>query len=129
MIACTLKKKNALTLVELLITVFVLSIGILSTLLFFTNAMRSTEFARDITEATSHAGTVLEEMHTRETLANIAQTDWSAWSLGEGINTLPSESVTVAITNAAADPLDITVTVNWTRSQRQNTMSLKTRIH
>src|SRR5882672_6936083 len=112
--------KSGLTLVEVLMTVFVLSVGVLSSLMFFTNAMLSTEYARDLTVATTHAEYVFEEMQTRNTLANITGTNWSSWFTGQGLNTLNGESVAVTYTNSAADPLAVTTTVNWTKKSRTN---------
>lgn len=123
------RKKKGMSLVELLISVFVLSIGILGLMLFFTNAMLSTELAREITVATSHAEYTLEEMKTRSTLANITSTNWVSWYTGQSLNTLNSEALTVTITNTSADPLDITATITWNKRGRTNTVSLTTKIH
>lgn len=122
------ENNGGFTLAELLVATFVLVVGVLSALLFFSNAMNATQYAGDITEASSHGEYVLEEMKTRTTLANIANTDWGAWITGENIYSLPSESMTVAITNAQANPLDISLDVNWTRKSRANNVNLRTRI-
>jgi len=121
-------KKDGLTLAELLLTVFVLSVGILSTVLFFTTVMQSTQYASDITEATSHAEYVFEEMRTRSTLANITSTDWPVWAASQGFVTLPSEDISVDIVDPAADPLVIHITVSWVRNSRQNNIVLSTEI-
>ena len=123
------KKPQGLTLAELLIAVFVLSIGILSALMFFTSAMLATETARDTMVATTHAEYTLEEMKTRSSLANITGTNWVSWASSSSINTLPSETVTVTFVNSSADPLDITVTVGWNKKGRSNNVSLRTEIH
>ena len=120
--------KRGLTLAELLLTVFVLSVGILSTLMFFTTVMQSTQYASDITEATSHAEYIFEEMRTRATLANITATDWPAWAASQGFVTLPSEAIGVNIVNPLADPLVIHITVSWVRNSRQNNIVLSTEI-
>lgn len=123
-----LKTNKGFTLVEVLVAAFILVVGILGALLFFASAMTSTESAGDITAATSHGEYVLEEMKTRTSLANIVNTSWSAWATGENLCTLPAESVTVAITNSQANPLDIRLDVNWTRKARANTVTLRTQI-
>ncbi len=122
------KNKQGLTLVEVLITVFVLSVGILSTLLFFTNSIISTEYARDLTVATSHSEYILEEMKTRPTLANITSTNWSTWFTGQSVDFLPSETVSVTYVNSASNPLDITAQVSWTKKSRTNSVSLRTKL-
>ncbi len=116
------------TLVELLITIFVLAIGITSAILFYTNAMRATEYARDITEATTQAQYIFEEMRTRPSLSNITATNWDTWSQSAGIKSLPSETINVVYANMLADPLDITTTVNWQKYSRQNSVSLRTEL-
>lgn len=119
--------KQGLTLVEVLITVFVLAIGILSSLLFFTNAMISTEYARDLTVATTHVEYVLEEIQTRSTLANINGTNWASWFTTQGLNTLPSETVAVTYANAASDPLEVTATITWTKKNKTSNVALTTK--
>ena len=123
------KKIQGVTLPELLIAVFVLSIGILSALMFFTSAMIATETARDMTVATTHAEYTLEEMKDRSTLANITSTNWTSWASTASLATLPSETLTVTIANSSADPLDITVTVGWTKKGRTSNVALRTEIH
>jgi len=122
------KTKKGLSLAELLISVFVLSIGILSVLLFYTNTIASVQYARDMTLATTHGEYLLEEIQTRSSLANITATDWVAWSEAAGLNTLPSESIDVDFADTTANPLDITTTINWVRNERESSISLTTHI-
>jgi len=124
----SVKTKKGLSLAELLISVFVLSIGILSVLLFYTNTITSVQYARDMTMATTHGEYIFEEMQTRSSLANITATDWVAWGEGAGLNTLPSESIDVDFVDTTADPLDITTTINWIRNERASSISLTTHI-
>ncbi len=120
---------DGFTMVELLIAVFLLSVGIVASLLFFTNAMNASEFAREMTVATTHGEYILEEMKTRPTLANITATNWTSWASAQSLNSLNAESVSVTYTNASADPLDTTVAVSWVRRGRTNNVTLKTEIH
>ena len=120
--------QREISLAEILVAVFVLSIGILSMLMFFSNALQATEYARDLTVATSHGENVHEEMVTQLTLANITATDWDDWRIAEGYDTLPFEQVSVAYVNALSDPLDITTTVSWIRHERQNNVVLRTQM-
>jgi len=121
-----LQSQNGFSLAELLVTVFVLSIGISSTLLFFTNTIAALQYARDTTMATSHAEHILEEMKTRSSLSNITTTDWETWFNSESLDALPNEAVSVAFADSSADPLEVTATVNWTRNERDNTVNLTT---
>ena len=120
--------KQGVTLVEVLITVFIMTIGILSCLMYFTTAMRSTELARDVTVATTHGEYLLEEMHSRNTLGEITTANWEAWTDTAGLTTLPEEDITVAFANTETDPLDITVAVNWQRQSRANTINFNTQL-
>ena len=122
------KKNRGLTLPELLLAVFILSVGIVSTLLFFSNAMISTEYARDITVATSHAEYILEETQTRDSLINITLTDWASWAQNEGLNSLPHETFNVSFTNMLISPIDIETTVSWMRRARTYNVTLTTKL-
>ncbi len=125
----SLKGKNkGFSLVELLITIFILSLGTISTLLFFITVLHSTQYGSDLTTATSHVESIFEEMKTRTTLADIANTDWPSWAQSQGFVTLPSETITAAIVNPSADPLVIHTTASWIRNARQNSVILSTEI-
>ncbi len=117
---------KGLTLAELMITVFILTVGILSAMVFYINAMRATEYAGDITEATSHAEYVLEEMYTQPSLANITAMNWVNWVIP--VKSLPAEQISVSFVNALTDPMDVTVNVIWTRHQRQSSVTLRTQM-
>ena len=120
--------KDALTLVELVVTIFILSFTLTGTLLFFTNARLAEQNAKDMTVAASHAEYIMEEMRARTTLANITSTNWISWASGQNFSSLPSESYNVVYTNSASDPLEITVTVNWIRSLRNYVYNILTRM-
>ena len=124
----SLRTANGLSLAELLISVFVLSIGILSVLLFYTNTITSVQYARDMTLATTHGEYLLEEIQTRSSLANITDTNWVAWGGEAGLNTLPNESIDVTFADTTADPLEVTTTINWVRNERESNISLTTHI-
>jgi type IV pilus modification protein PilV len=120
------KKTRAMTLVEVLVAVFVLTIGILASLLFFTRAMKATQSAQDLTLATTIAEGVLEEMRLRPTLTDIQQTDWSSWREGAGFNSLPGEQLAVTYANPGGNPLQIEAKVSWDRSGRPGEVKLAT---
>lgn len=58
-----------MTLVEVMIAVFILSIGMMGTLSYFVTTKVAVEIARDQTTATVHAEYVLEDMRAKTTLA------------------------------------------------------------
>ncbi len=119
---------KGLTMAELIVAIFILAVSISSVMMFFANARIAEQYARDSTVAASHGEYLLEEMRARTTLANITGTNWVNWTGTKGLNTLPSENISVAYTNSAADPLEITVNVNWTRNARGYIQSLLTRL-
>ena len=121
-----LKNTSGLTLIEVLVSFFILSVGILSSLMFFTSATASTELARDMTTANTHAEYVLEEMHSRAALTDITAEEWPDWTSANGLNTLPQETITVTFTDPSADPLPINVTVTWKTKERAHTLALET---
>lgn len=124
----TIINKKAFTLVEIMVTVFILTVGIVGVLLYFTTGLRSTEVARDLTVATTHGEYVLEEMYVRPTLLNITGSDWDTWRTQAGLNTLPSETITVAYADPSADPLHVDVTVGWIRKSRASQVILTTEL-
>lgn len=122
------KGNKGFSLVELLLAVFILSVSIAGVLLLFSQSILSTEYAWDKTMATSHAEGILEEMQLRDTLTEVATADWAGWAVKQGFNTLPDEVITIFFADAVADPLDIQVTVNWIRKQRDSQVTLRTRM-
>lgn len=125
---CLLKKthNSGFTLAELLLAIYILLIGVLTIVIFLTTTTKATEYAGDLTAATIHAERIFEEMRTRTTLAEITATNWAQWAQDQNLLTLPSESVSVSIADAGADPLVIHTTVSWVRRLKQNNVVLST---
>lgn len=122
------QKKAGLTFVELLLAVFLLSLGIVGTLLLFSNSILSSEYAWDMSVATTHADSLLEEMQGRSSLNEITSTDWAQWVTDHQLNTLPAESVEIKFDDPPGDPLDIVVNVHWSRHGKINKLSFKTKM-
>ena len=108
--------------------VFVLLVGVGGTLLFFSSAMISTEFARDLTTVTSHAEYIFEEMQTFKSLSKITGTDWSAWANQEGVLSLPQEKVAVQFSGPNDRPLKVDLVIAWQTRNKANTVNFKTAI-
>lgn len=121
-------QNRGFTFIELLLAVFILSVGISAVLILYTSSMLSAANAWDMTVATSNAEHMLEEMQTRGSLADIVNTDWALWAADHGLNTLPAEAFSVAFADPANDPLNIQITVSWQRQLRTNQIILKTRL-
>ncbi len=121
------KEQQGFTLVEVLLAVFILSVGISGILLLFVNSMTSSELAWDMTVATTHAEDVLEEMQARKTIADITSMDWTGWVEQQGIKTLPEENIQVMFPETMSNPVAVFVDVSWKRKQREHNVSLKTK--
>ncbi len=124
----TVKNKKGFTLVELLIAVFILSVAIGGVLLLYVTSMMSSQLAWDTTVATSHAEYVLEEAQTHDSIDEILRFNWKGWANGQGLNTLPNESIDVSFSDLSNKLLDMRVTVHWSRKSRAHNVALKTKI-
>ena|SRR3990167_4420555 len=123
-----LSLSSGLTLVEVLIAVFILSIAIVSILLLYSNAITSTDFAWDITVATSIGETILEEMQSRHTFMELTNYNWDEWLHQEELNVLPQQNVEIEFMNTFNNPIDVKVTVQWEKRLRKNHVVLITKI-
>ena len=112
-----LVKRDAFTLVELLMAIVILTVGVFGVLSFVINTSYSIQLARDLTVATTHANYILEEMKASDTLAEITSTTWDVNSLDAQADVLSNEVITVTYDDAAADPLHITINVAWSNSR------------
>ena len=121
-------QNKGFTFIELLLAVFILSVGISAVLMLYTSSMLSAANAWDMTMATSNAEHMLEEMQARGSLADIVNTDWPQWAADHGLNTLPAEALSIAFADPASDPLNIQITVSWQRQLRTSQIILKTRL-
>lgn len=119
----------AFTLVEVLISVFLLAVGAMASLLFISKAISATVLSSDLTIATTHAEYVLEEMNQKTTLAAIQAVNWTSWAQTQGLMNIPSEVVTVSYNNVGGAVLWVTVDVAWNRDGRTNHMVAEARIY
>jgi len=117
-----------MTLAEVLLAAFFLTTAISGMLLFFSQAMISAEMSRDITVATAHAEYILEDMQSRDFLGEIVTTDWNQFAVDQGLKTLPQETIDVQFANEFSNPVDVKVTVGWTKRLRANKVVLDTKI-
>lgn len=128
MFAMTLKSLKAFTLVELMITAYVLLIGISGVLLSYVQFLSSSQSSWDMTVASSHAESILEDMHTQKSLADIPSIDWDGWADTHGFKSLPEEKIIAVFDNASPQLLDITVTVEWQRNKAIKNLTLQTKL-
>ena len=119
------KGKRGFTLIEVVIGSLFLTVGIVGVMAAFLSGLMLVESSRNMTEASAHARTVLEELRRESTrgLAAVVQRDWTSWTVNEGVPTLPGEQITVTFRNPASDPVEATVTVGWSERRRNRTTS------
>src|SRR3989338_8574101 len=110
--------KKGFTLIELMIALCIVLPVLLGAIGLNVYIFRLAETSRRSTVAIQDAHTVIEQIrNTSKT--NLAQvvTNYPNGQAAAGFNNLPSEQVIVTYPNASADPLAITVTVNWSDRQ------------
>jgi prepilin-type N-terminal cleavage/methylation domain-containing protein len=122
------RNNKGFTFVELLIAVFILAVAIGGVLLLYTTSMISSQLAWDTTVATSHAEYVLEEAQRSDSIGSILVMNWEAWADGQGLNTLPGETIDIIFSEPSSNLLDMQVTVNWKRKTREHGVTLITKV-
>ena len=122
-----LRLNKGFTLIEVLVSTYILLIGICSMLSIFVYFQSSAQSAWDKTLAISHAEHVLENMQTKAALSDIVPTDWRQWGKDQNLYTLPQETLKVTFRDPRGDPLNIQVLVQWKR-KRTNSTFIETQI-
>jgi prepilin-type N-terminal cleavage/methylation domain-containing protein len=128
MIMCRFISHKAMTLIEVLVSVFILTVGILGALLFLTRAMTASKVAKDLTVATTHAEYVMEEIRGRQNFFSITSENWALWAQNQGLNALPEERVAVRCDNPGQDPIKIQTIISWNREGRESQIVLATEL-
>lgn len=124
-----MKNTRGFTLIELIIALSVIVPVLLGSIGLNVYVFRMTETSRRAMVAVQDAHTVIERIRnvSKTSLVQVVSTYPSGQTVS-GFSNLPSEQVTVTYPNASADPLAITVTVNWTDRQGTMTRSLATQV-
>ena len=123
-----IKTNHGLTLVELLIAVFVLTVGISGILLFFVQSMASSQQAWEYSQAAMHTDYILEDMQARPSISEVMGVNWTSWAQVENLNSLPEELVAVEFPQVKADWLEILVNISWMHKDRPQNFEVKTSI-
>ena len=125
-----LKGKNGFALLELMIAVAVIAVGLLAMLLANTSSRQMGEGMNERMVALQDAHRVVELIRNTSATGAFPANVTAAYPAGAavpGLNNLTNERVTVAYADRTADPLDITVTVNWrSRGIRNISTQLRT---
>lgn len=108
------------TLIEVVVSMFVLSVAILALLGTFLSGLTLVESSRNRSTAAADARAVFEEMRrlANTGLPQATGQNWTTWGRNAGLTTLPNEQITVTFRNPNADPVEATVTVNWQEKER-----------
>ncbi|MDO8730253.1 MAG: prepilin-type N-terminal cleavage/methylation domain-containing protein [Candidatus Omnitrophota bacterium] len=120
-------RRSGFTLIEVMMATVVFAGSMVAFAAFYSSIGRMSESSRDLTQAMNDAHVVLEAM--RDTAQTNGLTGANgvtgrypegpnlAVTLGlitvSGLRTLPNETITVDYVNAAADPLQVVLQVNW----------------
>lgn len=125
MARCLLRQKHSgrkgFTLIEIAITTLILAVAFISLMLALTYGMVLLESSRNMTQAGVDARALIEEMRrtcTSGGLAQVTATNWTTWGSTNGLTALDNEAIAVSYVDAAADPLEVTITVSWTERSR-----------
>lgn len=114
------------TLVEVVIAAAIFAVAAVALMAGFLSGLMLVESGRTMATAAADARTVLEEMRRQSGsgLAAVTQVNWPTWARDTGgLTSLENERVSVSYRNPAADPLEATVTVNWTERNRARSSS------
>ncbi|MBI3615498.1 MAG: type II secretion system protein [Candidatus Omnitrophica bacterium] len=121
-------KRHGFTLIEILVTVSIFVITTAALVGFYVSIAAMNESSRNMTRAMADARAVLEQIRNVSIggLAAVTGTGWTAWATANNLTSLNNEAVTVAYVNPAADPLDVTVTINWSERGRARFAAVNT---
>jgi Tfp pilus assembly protein PilE len=123
-------KKDGFTLLELMISAAIMAGAILAILALFVNYLVLIETSKNTTVAINDAQAVLEAIRNTEPflVSNVTGNYPTGVDLAPnfGFNKLQNEAIYVSYGSLAADPLQITVTVNWQEKARNRSENLTT---
>ena len=110
---------------ELMFGSVILLVVIVGLLSFYRSPFVLNELSRDTTIAVQDVSKVIEQMRVTP-FGNIQTTNWDTWAQGAGAKNLPSETISVSYNGT--DPLEFTVTAQWTRRGRTRDIRLSSRL-
>jgi prepilin-type N-terminal cleavage/methylation domain-containing protein len=123
-----LKRKNGMTLVEILVATLVFTLALSALLGGMSAIVDLIDLAKDMTVATDHLRNMLERIRSTPFASMLTRFPNNTTN-GPGANpyanitggyTLVSENITVTYANPAADPLEAKTTVRWLDKKRHS---------
>ncbi|MCP4650549.1 MAG: prepilin-type N-terminal cleavage/methylation domain-containing protein [PVC group bacterium] len=132
-----IKNKKAFSLIEILISVTVLTVVLLGIISGYIGCLKINEMSKSTTIATEDARRIIEQMNSYAvtSINDILNENWTTWAANNGLNTLDSEVITVTYIDKDGtgdplddDPLEIQITVSWIDGQRARSLIVGTLI-
>ena len=111
-----MKHSKGFTLLELMIAMFILTVGLLGILLSNTTSKNASVRMNERILALQDAHRVIELMRGASSVGNFPGNVTNTYPDGVpvlGFDTLADQEITVDYTDIEADPLDVTVSVTW----------------
>lgn len=123
-------KRRGFTLMEVMMSVGIFTPASLMLLGAFLGSAHLSESNRNLTRAMNDGRVVLEAIRQTSSngLATVRATDWRNWALSNGLNSLGSESVVVTFPDPAADPMPVTMQVQWQEQRRTKSIFIQSLI-
>lgn len=121
-------QQHAISLAELLIATFILTLVFCGVLMIFIQTLRSTELSWQITAATSHGQMILERIQQDDSIDQSFNRQWDKWLEDQQLVRLPEEKISVLWPKTLSWPIDVQVQVNWQHHQHTQNIELTTRI-
>lgn len=113
---------------EVMVAMMVFVIAALTLMGVFLSVSQIGESSRNLTQAMADARTVLEAIRNTSVsgLSEVTAVDWTTWAEDNGLTTLGDEAITVTYVDEAADPLEVTVQVDWRDRTRARSATINT---
>ena len=122
------------TLIEVMVSLLIFTAAIGAFCALYLTATRLNQAGRNLTQAANDGRVLMEAMRDRAQSVGLAgaggvtATYTQGTNLGPALNltSMVNEVVTVTYANPNADPLPVTVQVNWQESNRDRSVSMDT---
>ena len=127
-------RRSGFTLIEVMISMLIFATAMVAFSTLYLTTARLNEASRNLTQAVNDGRVLMEAMRDRAQsvgvtgVGGVTATYPQGTNLGQalGLTSLVNETVTATYTNPNADPLPVTVQVNWQESGRNRSVALNT---